>query len=175
MEWVAQIIGFVAVGVFLLSFQPKQRKYMILLNVTSRVLYIVQYLLLGAFSGAVLDVLGSVSSIVAGKKHTPFVKKYEKLLLIAINVLMVAAGVTIAVLNKRWIDVFSIVGVLLHTSAFWLTDERKIRWMSLVGSPFWFAYNLLSRAYGSSVGDVLSMVSIIIAMVRHREKKAVDR
>lgn len=168
----AQIIGFVAVGVFLLSFQPKQRKYMILLNVTSRVLYILQYLLLGAFSGAVLDVLGSVSSVVAGKKDTPFVKKHETLLLVTVNALMVAAGVAIAIANKRWFDVFSIVGVVLHTSAFWLTDERKIRWLSLAGSPFWFTYNLLSRAYGSSVGDVLSMVSIVIAMVRHREKKA---
>ena len=171
MQLIAQIIGFVAVGVFLLSFQPKQRKYMILLNVTSRVLYIVQYLLLGAFAGAALDVLGSVSSIVAGKKNTPFVKKHEKLLLVTINVLIVAAGTAIAIANKRWFDLFSIVGVLLHTSAFWLTDETQIRWVSLAGSPFWFAYNLLSRAYGSSVGDVLSMVSIIIALVRHRKKK----
>ena len=115
--------------------------------------------------------LGSVSSIVAGKKNTPFVKKHEKLLLVTINVLIVAAGTAIAIANKRWFDLFSIVGVLLHTSAFWLTDETQIRWVSLAGSPFWFAYNLLSRAYGSSVGDVLSMVSIIIALVRHRKKK----
>ena len=40
-----------------------------------------------------------------------------------------------------------------------------------VGSPFWFAYNFLSRAYGSAIGDVLTIVSIIIAMIRHREKK----
>ena len=32
--------------------------------------------------------------------------------------------------------------------------------------PFWLAYNLLSRAYGSAVGDLLSMVSI--AMIKYR-------
>ena len=168
---VAQIIGFVAVGVFLLSFQPKQRKYMIVLNVTSRVLYVLQYLLLGALSGAVMDVLGSVSAILASKKHTPFVKKYEKLLLAVINALIVAAGVAIAVANKRWIDLLAVVGVLLHTCAFWLTDETQIRWVSLVGSPFWCTYDILSRAYGPAVGDALSMASIIIALIRHRKGK----
>jgi len=29
-------------------------------------------------------------------------------------------------------------------------------------------YNLLSRAYGSAIGDILTMCSIIIAMIRHR-------
>ena len=54
----------------------------------------------------------------------------------------------------------------MHTSAFWISDERIIRRVSLLGSPFWLAYNLLSRAYGSAVGDLLSMVSI--AMIKYR-------
>jgi hypothetical protein len=60
---------------------------------------------------------------------------------------------------------------LLHTGAFWLTDERIIRRVSLLGSPFWFVYNFYSRAYGSALGDVLTMVSIIIAMIKFRKHK----
>lgn len=171
MEWIPQIIGLLAVATFLFSYQQKKRSRIIVLNVVSRCLYILQYLLLGAFAGAVLDILGAVSSVVAGRKHTAFIKKHTTLVLILMNVCILAAGGTIAVLNRSWIDLFSIAGVLLHTSAFWISDEKIIRRVSLLGSPFWFLYNFLSRAYGSAIGDLLTMVSIVIAMIRHRENK----
>lgn len=170
MEIVALLIGILAVATFLLSYQQKQRKYIILTNVISRCLYILQYLLLGAFAGAVLDVLGAVSSILAGKKHVPSVYQHRRLILVGMNLCIILAGGTIAFLNQSWLDLFSIAGVLLHTNAFWLNDEHKIRIVSLMGSPCWFVYNFTSRAYGSAVGDVLTIGSILIAMVKYRKK-----
>lgn len=171
MKIIPQIIGFAAVTLFLLSYQQKKRSNIILMNVISRILYILQYLLLGAYAGAVLDVLGAVASVAASEKDEGFVKKHLKLFIIGINALIIAAGVTIAFMNKSWLDLFSLTGVLLHTGAFWLSSEKIIRRISLAGSPFWFVYNLLSQAYGSAVGDLLTMWSILFAMYRHREKK----
>ena len=168
MNILPQIVGLAAVATFLLSYQQKERKNIIVLNTISRCLYITQYLLLGAYSGAVLDVLGAVSSVIAGKKHTNFVKKHLKIIFVSINVCIIIAGGTIAYINKSWLDLFPIAGVLLHTSAFWISNEKVIRRVSLLGSPFWFVYNLLSRAYGSAIGDILTICSIIIAMIRHR-------
>lgn len=168
--YVAQAVGLLAVATFLISYQQKKRKNIILYNVISRCLYILQYVLLGAFAGAVLDVLGAVASVVAGKKHTPFIQKHLTAVILLINALMVGAGITIACINKSWLDLFSLTGVLLHTGAFWLSSEKIIRRISLAGSPFWFVYNFLSKAYFSSVGDLLTMASILLAMYRHREK-----
>ena len=64
----AQIIGILAVITFLLSYQQEKRKNIIMWNATSRILYILQYLILGAFEGVVLDVLGTVSSVVARRR-----------------------------------------------------------------------------------------------------------
>ena len=171
MKLLPQIIGLLAVAMFLLSYQQKKRTNIILFNVISRCLYILQYLLLGAFAGAVLDILGALSSVIAGKKHTPFIQKHTKATLIAVNACIVAAGVGIALANQSWLDLFSLTGVLLHTSAFWISDEKIIRRVSLLGSPFWFVYNFLSRAYGSAIGDILTICSILIAMFRHRNTK----
>ena len=171
MKLIPQIIGLLAVATFLLSYQQKKRKNIILLNVISRCLYILQYLLLGAFAGAVLDILGAVASVVAGKKHTGFIKKHLLLTILLMDGLIIGVGITIALINKSWLDLFSLVGVLLHTGAFWMNSEKIIRRISLAGSPFWFVYNLLSRAYGSALGDLLTMASILLAMYRHREKK----
>ncbi len=174
MKIIPQIIGLLAVATFLLSYQQKKRKNIILFNVISRCLYILQYLLLGAFSGAVLDILGAVASVVAGKKHTKWIKKHLTLVIVLINGVIVAAGLTIAIVNQNWLDLFSLAGVLLHTGAFWLSSEKIIRRISLAGSPFWFVYNFLSRAYGSALGDLLTMGSILLAMYRHREKKGAN-
>ena len=166
---IPQIIGLCAVATFLLSYQQKKRSNIIFLNAVSRCLYILQYVLLGAFSGAVLDILGMVSSVVAGKKHIAFIRKHTKQVLVAINACIIAAGLLIAYVNQSWLDLFSLTGVLLHTSAFWLNDERRIRQVSLLGSPFWFVYNFFSHAYGSAVGDLLTIGSILLAMARNRD------
>lgn len=166
-----QIIGLLAVATFLLSYQQKKRKNIIITNVVSRLLYIFQYLLLGAFSGAVLDVLGMISSLIAERKHSKFIKSHIKAFFVSINIVIIIAGSVIAVINKSFLDVFPIIGVLLHTNAFWINDEKIIRRISLLGSPFWFIYNFLSRAYGSAIGDILTMVSIIIAMIKYRNLK----
>lgn len=165
----AQIVGLLAVASFLLSYQQKKRKNIIIWNSASRCLYIAQYIMLGAFEGAVLDILGTVSSVVAGKKDSKFVKKYLKLCFIAINLIIVAVGL---LLYENVFSLFPIVGVVLQTSAFWITREKIIRRVSFIGAPFWLVYNLVSQAYGSAIGDVLTMVSIGIAIYRYDIKKA---
>ena len=167
---VAQILGLAAVCLFLLSYQMKSRGGIIAMNLSSRILYIVQYLLLGAVSGAVLDILGSVASVVASKRDTPFIKKHIRPVFVFVNAIIVFAGVSIAIVNQSLLDLLPIFGVLLHTGAFWLKRERAIRTVSLIGSPFWLAYNLASRAYGSALGDFLTMGSILIALLKYRRE-----
>lgn len=174
MKVLPQVIGAVAVVMFLLSYQQKSRSRIILFNVISRVLYILQYILLGAFAGAALDVLGAVSAFAAGKKHTRFIRKHTKGIFLAINAVIILTGGAIAIYNKSWLDVFSIAGVLLHTGAFWMSDEKKIRYVSLIGTPCWFVYNFMSRAYGSAVGDALTMGSIILAILKFKRSEPAE-
>ena len=68
-----------------------------------------------------------------------------------------------------------IAGVLLHTTAFWINDERMIRKVSLLGSPFWMAYNLHCLAYGSAAGDFFTIVSIVIAMIKYKDLKKIRK
>ena len=79
LEIVANVIGVAAVALFILSYQMKTRRTIVICNAVSRALYVVQYLLLFAFEGAVLDVLGIVASVLAQKKDSPFIKKHLKL------------------------------------------------------------------------------------------------
>ena len=168
-EIIAMIVGVIAVTFYILGYLQKKRQNIIILNVTSRILYILQYILLGAFSGAALDVAGAASSILAERKNKiPFIKKHTKLFVILLDIVIVIVGL---VIYKNIYDLLPIVGVLLHTSAFWIDDEKTIRRVSFLGSPFWLVYNFLSGAYPSCIGDIMSMVSIAIAMIRYGDFK----
>ena len=164
----AQIVGIFAVASFLLSYQQKKRKSIIIWNAISRCLYIIQYIMLGAFEGAVLDILGTVSSVAAQKKDTKFIAKHLKLTVTVINLAIVGAGL---LLYENIFSLFPIAGVLLHTGAFWINNEKIIRRISFMGSPFWLVYNLVSLAYGSAIGDMLTMASIALAMYRYDIKR----
>lgn len=168
MKTIAFFIGLLAVFLYFLGYLQKEKKNIIIINATSRLLYITQYVLLGAFEGAVLDIAGIISSFLAQKKDKPFIKKHLVSFVIGVNVLIIIMGLT---LYKNVYSLLPIVGVLLHTGAFWLDDEKRIRQVSFLGSPFWLIYNLVSGAYGSCIGDVLSMISIGISMVRYDFKK----
>ncbi len=167
----AQVLGFLAVAMFLFSFQLKARKNIIMANATSRVLYILQYVVLGAFEGAVLDFVGLLSSIMAKYKDKKFIKKYFNWIVIALNVFLFAVG---AILYKNIFSLFAMLGIIFEVTALWLTKEKNIRILSAVAAPFWLAYNLASGAYGSAVGNVLTLASILIAMYRLDFKRHCD-
>ena len=163
--FIPQAVGIIAMLLFLASYQQKTRRRIIIVNATSRVLYILQYCLLGAFTGAALDVMGILTSVVAARRERGFIGRHLLLTVLTMDGLMVAVGL---LLYRSPIDLLPIAGVLLHTTAFFVRDERIIRRVSLAGSPFWLAYNLLCRAYGSAIGDALSIASILLAMLRYR-------
>ena len=164
MKEIAFVIGIFAVCLYLLGYLQKRRKSIIILNLSSRILYVIQYILLGAFEGAALDVCGSASSVLAEKKDKGIIKKHFLIFFIGVNIAIIAIGLSLYV---NLFSLFPIMGVLLHKSAFWIDDEKRIRIISRLGCPFWLVYNISSGAYGSCIGDVLSMVSIIVSMMRY--------
>lgn len=164
MNVVALIVGLAAVALFLLSFQFPKRRAIIACNVASRVLYILQYLLLGAFEGAAMDISAIPSSVLAARKHLPFVTRNRWGILAGVNGFIIALGILVWQDRLSWVP---IVGVLLETNAMWFTRENHIRLLSLACLPFWLFYNVRCGAYGSALGNVLAAVSIVSAMLRY--------
>lgn len=171
---VSQIIGLGAVGLYLLSYQLKKRKQIVWATCISNALYVLQYVLLGAFSGAIMDALSTVGSFFAGKKHTQPFEKYAKLIAAANLIVITAAGLVTAIAQKDPIELLPIAGALFQTGGLWCEDEQTIRKFGLCSAPFWLAYNYISQAYGAALGSVLAIVSVVTAMIRYRKNKNVS-
>lgn len=168
---ISQIIGLSAVALYLLSYQLKKRKQIVFATCLSNALYVLQYLLLGAFSGAIMDILSAVASFFAGKKNAPGFKRYTKLIAILNLGLITVAGLIIAVVQRDPIELLPIAGALFQAGGLWFEDEQTIRKFGLASAPFWLVYNFISQAYGAALDSVLAICSILIAIARYRKKK----
>ena len=168
---ISQIIGIAAVVLYLLSYQLKKRKQIVWVTCISNGLYVLQYILLGAYSGAFMDFMSTVSSFFAAKKNdVPFVR-YKKWLTV-VNMLAIAVvGLISAFAQGEWLELLPIAGALFQTGGLWCDNEQTIRKFGLLSAPFWLVYNFLSQAYGASLGSVCAIVSVSVAMVRYRKKK----
>ena len=164
LKLLALLVGLAAVFSFLLSYQFSKRRNIIICNVVSRILYVLQYLLLFAFEGAAMDISAIPSSVLAAKKHTPFVEKNRLAILVGVNAFVIVIGVLVSRNLLGWVPV---LGVLLETNALWLTKERNIRILTLVAQPCWLFYNVRCGAFGGALGNVLTMASIVMALLRY--------
>lgn len=176
-DWVliiSQIIGIAAVALYLLSFQLKRRGQIVGVTCLSYLFYVVQYLMLRAFSGAVLDILSGISSFFAGKKNAPRFRRYAKWVAAAIVAAIIVAGLVIALVRREWIELLPIAGAVLQAGGLWFNKEQTIRAFGLAGAPFWLVYNFETQAYGAAVGAALTVASSVIAIVRYRRKENKD-
>lgn len=164
MTLAAQIIGLCAVAAFIFSYQLKGRRAIIFLNASSRVLYVLQYLLLGAWEGALLDVVAFFISLLYRECDRGFIKKHFLLTVILSNAVIIGLGM---LTYQSLYSLLPILGVIFETLALALRGERGIRAVSLLGAPFWLIYNLASGAYGSAIGNVITLVSITVAIIRY--------
>ena len=164
LEIIAQVVGALAAITFISSFQLKRRAWILIFGGIARVLFTVQYILLGAYVGAALDVLGIFAVTIAGRKDHPTVKR---LLFPLITLVHIAILVITVIFYQNWTDIFVLMGMTLHTAALWFSREKTIRALSLCGSPCWLTYNFFNKAYFPAVSDTFSGISILVAMCRY--------
>ena len=167
-EIIANIIGLLGIVAFNLCYQFKKRKHIIAVNILSRVLYCTQYIMLGALSGAVLDCAAAPVLFLAEKREHKTLKKYLPWVIVGCNLALIGLGV---LLWEDWFSLLAIVGILLETAACWFVSEKKIRLLSILAAPLWMAYNLHNLAFASAVGNMITIVSIGIALWRYDLRK----
>lgn len=164
LEFWGNVVGVAAVVLFVFSYQLKKRKHIIICNSASRVLFVIQYCMLGAYTGAIMDVVAFFISLLCCARDKEFIKKHFWLVLLLCNLLIVGAGMST---YKDLTSLLPIFGVIFETLGLWMRKERIVRIVSLLGAPFWLWYNLLAHAYGSAVGNVITLVSLAIAIFRY--------
>lgn len=175
-EIIAQIIGIFAMIFNLLSYQQKTRNKAIIFQLFGTTLFTVNFLMLGAMVGGLLNLVGAIRAII-------FINK-EKLRAdhiawqIGFVIVYFASYIlTFTLFGKEptafnfIIEFLPLIGMIATTISYRFTDARAIRRFGLISSPAWLIYNIANLAVGAILCEVLSLCSIIIGIVRLDRKK----
>lgn len=166
MNIAAQIVGIFGIVLSLLSFQLKQRKYIMLFQMTASLMFSAQLFMVGAITGGCLDLISFIRTLIFANNSKKWAS--SPLWLVGFILVMIATG--IMTWENLW-SILPIMGSILSTVALWMKRERNIRLVSLLVGPCWMVYNVVTGAYTGALSEVIAMTSIVIGLLRHDRKK----
>ena len=154
---------FGAMGLILsiIAFQFKKHKHIVLLKLSSELTFSIQYILLGAWTGAVLDFI----SVIRNFLFYRFVKKGIS----TTPVILVFGAFVIATGFFTFDGIISLLPIgskLLTTVSYGMKKEKWLRLITLPSCVLWIIYNLFVGSYAGALTDGITLASILIAIYK---------
>jgi len=174
---IAQIVGLFAMAFNIFSYQQKTQKAAIAFQLGGSILFAVNYLMLGAVVGGILNAVGTVRALVfLNKEKLNATRPVWLIGFTAVYLLSYVLTFTLfgkeATLFNLIVEFLPVIGMTATTISFRLSDAKDIRRFGLISSPSWLVYNIVSFSVGAIICEVLSLGSIFIGMLRlDRSKK----
>lgn len=170
-EWIAQIIGILAMLFNILSYQQKTRTGAIAFQLGGALLFAVNFGMLGAVVGSILNAVAAVRAVVFLNRDK-FQANRIIWLVGFIAVYIASYALTFTVLDKEptlanlLIEFLPVIGMTATTISFRFTDAKAIRRFGFISSPCWLIYNIANFSIGAIACEVLSLCSILIGIFR---------
>ena len=162
-EWIIQGIGFLGLLAFICSYQIKSNRKLFLIQMVGVLLFALQFLLMGAYSGCLSLFLTAVRNVMMSKYGDwPWVRH-------RVCPLAVCALFTV-ILAVTWagpISLFAYAASVVSTVFYWTNDAGKLRLANLfVCSPCWIVYDVIVGSIGGIASESLTMISILVSIYR---------
>lgn len=161
MDILIQLIGFAGLAMSIAAFQFKKHRGIVLCKMSSELIFSLQYILLGAWTAAILD----FSSVVRNLLFYWLVKKNRSTtpVIIVFGLFVVATGFAT---YDSVLSLLPIAAKLLTTVSYGMKNERLLRFITLPSCIMWSIYNLFVGSLGGALGDTITLVSLLIAVYK---------
>lgn len=162
-EIIAQIIGLMALGANIVCYQLNSKKNILIVQIIASVLFTVNLLLKGAFSGVLLNVHAIIRLLVYAQKekHAWARSKWWVVFFCA------TAALCVLVTYQSPVDILALIGTFATVISFSLSDPALVRLVTLPSPPCWFVYHLSARNIGGVLNEIFVLSSIIVGAVRY--------
>lgn len=163
MQLLIRIFGILGLILCIIPFQFKKHKHIVLLKMASSLAFSTQYFLLGpaAYTGAWMDLVSALRNYLFYK----FVDK--KIPTLPIILVFSAVVLVIGIYSwVGWLTLLALIPKLITTVSYGLKNERLLRFVTLPSCIFWIVYNCIVGTYEAAIGDLLTFISIAVAIYR---------
>lgn len=158
----SQVAVAIAVIFMAVSYQAKDKKWVLIFCLLSCVFYMMEYLLIGAYGGLVANMVGFIRTI-----WLYFDEQYNLkdrfVILITISLCLVVCTL---VTYTGWWDISICASALLFNFSVWQKDIKIYRWLAVVVSVLYIIYNVAVHTIMGTVFEVVLMAFEIIGIVR---------
>jgi len=180
MNFIAQVIGILAMPINLLSFQQKKQRTIIAFQFFGSVFFAIHFFMLGSSIGGILNVIAAIrAAIYSNKEKTgadkPFWIVLFTLAYIGAYILVFTLFQKAPTAENLIIEVLPVLSMVVTTVSFWMKDAKMLRALGLIGSPLWLIYNIINVSIGGISSEVLNIASILLAMFRYDIKESGGR
>lgn len=165
-DLLAQVFGIGALIIMMLSYQQKTRTNLLRMQMLSNVLFVASYVLLEAYTMAVMCGINIARSFVFLKDDTKWGKS-PAWLYVFLGVSLVGGILS----WEGWISLLVIAATLVLTVALYCKNLAVTRKLFLVPPLLYISYNLLNKSVGGVGSDVFCWVSALIAIYRFDIRK----
>ena len=184
-----QVIGFIGIALNILSVQFNKHWKIMLFKTLGSMTFVLQYILLGAWVGMVMDLIGSIRNVVftlnvqKGKSNKFWIVFFSVITFVAGVVTIISTWDKAIGYASNWssnadvvlyiaisISIISIVAKLLTTIAYGFKDPHTIRMVNIPSNACWVVYNVVAFSIAGVINDLMCLVSIIIAEIRFSKK-----
>ncbi len=153
-------------GIIVISYQQKSHKNILVFQMVSGLLFTVHYLLLGAYTGAIMNLLGAFRSLVYSNRGKKWASSLVWPTVFSIGFLI--SGI------MTWDNAFSVfplIAMLMSSLVLWMEQPKINRIFSLPTSTCWLVYNIKTLSYPGIITEIFVLSSIIIGIIRLDIKK----
>lgn len=165
----AQILSFIAMAINAVAVQLKTKKQILLTIVISNLLFVISYILLKAYVGAltcgIVAIEIIINTILEDKgKSTP------RPLIILYLIISIVLGI---ITFGNYMDLLPIIASILFIFTLRQAKEKYVRLLILGNLTSWIIYDFLVRAYLAGISDLFIISSTITAIIRYDIRKEV--
>lgn len=158
MELFIQLIGALGVVASIISFQCKKHRSILIFRTLNEGIFTVQYILLGAYTGAAMNIVGCTRNMIFAKQ-----KGGTKKTVVLFSILFFVFGLL------TWQGLKSlliIVAKVLSTIAYGNKNTTVVRAIIFFTSVSWLLYSILIGTVAGAVNEALTIGSILVGIVR---------
>lgn len=165
---VAQSVGFLGLIANVISFQFKDRSKLLLFSTLVCALMAVHFLLLGAYTGALLFTVAIFRALVF--QHYSDDERPVWPMYLFLGLFLLAGALT-------WhglVSLLPMISTIFVTIGLWQKDTQKTRKLVVIGPVLWTIHNLLVGSIAGVINEIISFVSILVGLWRHRAKSSIE-
>ncbi len=163
---IGQIFGWLAALLAFLSYQCKEHKKLVWMQVFASLSICISYMLLGAWSGMLLNVICFLRNFIIIRRNTKlFSYSFWPYLITGVM------GVVGALSWQGPMSLLVICALMVNNLYMFRSNAQSLRKSILVTSTMIAVYNVYYTVWGGVANELIAIVSSIIGIYRYRKTK----